>query len=316
MDNSLRTETPSVCVMMSTYNGQRFLREQIDSILNQKDVRVSLWIRDDGSSDDTVKIVEDYMNRADNVFLIKGSNIGLACSFMELIYQTPDTYNYYAFSDQDDIWLEDKLSTGVRMLAGHREKCLYTANQECVDCDGHSLGLRYREDEDIHTSKIAVLEKNMLAGCTFLFTRDLKCLLKEENKRPGTAVLKRRIHDVWVINAAALYDGVIYDSSSHMLYRQHENNAVGAYTGGRLYDLRLKLEKLRDKDQRNGRSLMAAELHRCFPEKTEDLAIYKACDHPQRIQNKIILLGLIPELKKYSGETNLGLAAKIILNLF
>ena len=116
MDNSLRTETPSVCVMMSTYNGQRFLREQIDSILNQKDVQVFLWIRDDGSTDDTVEIVEDYMNRANNIFLIKGRNIGLGCSFMELIYQTPDTYTYYAFSDQDDIWLEDKLSTGVRML--------------------------------------------------------------------------------------------------------------------------------------------------------------------------------------------------------
>ena len=193
---------------------------------------------------------------------------------------------------------------------------MYTANQECVDSEGHSLGLRYREDEDVHTSKIAVLEKNMLAGCTYIFTRDLKCLMKEEKRRPGTEIIKNRIHDAWVINVAALYDGVIYDSSSHMLYRQHDNNVLGAYTFGRIYDLRLKLKKIRNKEMRNGRSLMAAELHRCFPEKTKDSAIYQTCDNPRTVQNKMVLLKYIPELKRYSGETNLGLAAKIVLNLF
>lgn len=89
---------------MSTYNGENYLKEQLDSIFNQKEVEINLFIRDDGSMDNTVDIVKEYMVKYPNkINLIEGNNIGFANSFYYLVKINPK-YEYYALSDQDDIW--------------------------------------------------------------------------------------------------------------------------------------------------------------------------------------------------------------------
>lgn len=106
---------PTVSVLMSTYNGAKYIREQIDSILNQKDVNVELLIRDDGSSDNTAEICKEYQKKNTNIRFYQGENIGVGKSFMELLKKAPEA-DYYSFSDQDDVWLEDKLSRAVKMI--------------------------------------------------------------------------------------------------------------------------------------------------------------------------------------------------------
>lgn len=76
----------SVAVLMSTYNGEKYLKEQIDSILAQKDVDVTLFIRDDGSSDNTIGICKEYVEKHKNIVLKTGENIGVGNSFMQLVY--------------------------------------------------------------------------------------------------------------------------------------------------------------------------------------------------------------------------------------
>ena len=98
---------PIVSVAMSTYNGEKYIAEQIDSILNQEGVQVFIVIRDDGSEDSTVNIIEEYLDRG-NIRLIKGKNIGFGRSFMQALFACEDS-DYYAFSDQDDVWFPDKL---------------------------------------------------------------------------------------------------------------------------------------------------------------------------------------------------------------
>ena len=93
----------TVAVLMSTYNGENYIKEQIESIFNQKGVIVKLYVRDDGSKDRTLEILKDY-----NVNLEKGTNIGYIKSFMWLIKNVPFA-DYYALADQDDVWDEDKL---------------------------------------------------------------------------------------------------------------------------------------------------------------------------------------------------------------
>ena len=106
-----------VAVLMSTYNGERYLKEQIDSILDQEGVDTALYIRDDESADQTVQIIEEYRKKyPGKIHLLKGRNKGPGRSFMELVYKVPDDYDYYAYSDQDDIWLTDKLEEGIRFL--------------------------------------------------------------------------------------------------------------------------------------------------------------------------------------------------------
>ena len=102
-----------VAVLMSTYNGEKYLREQVKSIFQQEQVKVSLYVRDDGSTDNTIKIINELQKEYDNIFLIKGENIGWRRSFRYLIDNVPTKYEYYAFSDQDDFWLKRKLIRAI-----------------------------------------------------------------------------------------------------------------------------------------------------------------------------------------------------------
>ena len=91
-----------VQVLLSTYNGEKYIKEQIESILNQEGVEVSLLIRDDGSSDRTIEIVKKISEQNNNIILFKGQNMGPARSFMDLVKKS-DEVDYYAFADQDDV---------------------------------------------------------------------------------------------------------------------------------------------------------------------------------------------------------------------
>ena len=120
-----------VQVLLSTYNGEKYLKEQLDSIIAQKGVDVHILARDDGSKDDTIKILEGY----ENIDIIKGSNIGVCKSFFELINKSGE-YDYYSFADQDDVWDCDKLVIAINKL----EKCnskpaVYASNTRLVDAN-------------------------------------------------------------------------------------------------------------------------------------------------------------------------------------
>lgn len=104
-----------VNILMSTYNGEKYIEEQIQSILNQEEVIIKLYIRDDGSTDNTVKIIESF--NKENIVLFKMSNIGWKKSFLELtkLVEYHDD-EYYAFSDQDDVWKKNKISIAINYL--------------------------------------------------------------------------------------------------------------------------------------------------------------------------------------------------------
>lgn len=94
----------NVAVLMSTYNGEKYIKEQIESILGQENVSVEIFIRDDGSIDHTVDIVEKY----DNINIIRGENIGVGNSFMELVYKVPNSFDFMLLRIKNDIWLNNK----------------------------------------------------------------------------------------------------------------------------------------------------------------------------------------------------------------
>lgn len=122
-----------VAVLLSTYNGSKYIKEQIDSILSQEGVNIDIYIRDDGSTDETVNIIYEY--KSNNIFLTEGKNIGVGNSFMELLYSVPEIYDYYAFADQDDIWSEKKIRIAIEVLQKNK-KHLYASNQELIDKSG------------------------------------------------------------------------------------------------------------------------------------------------------------------------------------
>lgn len=152
-----------VCVLMSTYNGESYLQEQVNSILKQS-VPVELYIRDDGSVDKTTDIIKDYISRYANIHFIRDNrNLGPAISFMTMLYQI-DGYSYYAFTDQDDIWKVDKLKVDIESCK-NTEASLYCSNQ-IIYKDKIECGMRFIK-EPPH-NPISIIFNNYISGCTMV----------------------------------------------------------------------------------------------------------------------------------------------------
>ncbi len=216
-----------VAIIMSVYNGEYYIKEQIESILNQKNVHITLFIRDDGSKDSTARIVEEYSENYENViFWNKNSiqNIGIKKSFFMLLKDVCEKYkniNYFAFSDQDDYWKEDKIAAAMNQKVIGK-KWLYYSNKTVVD---ENLNLLKEENIKYYGDLFEVFWGSLAFGCTMVFNRELaECVLHERKDL-------NLMHDSQFFRVAKLVDAsVIFDSNSHILYRQHGNNVCGIST--------------------------------------------------------------------------------------
>lgn len=212
----------TVVVMMSTYNGEKYLREQIDSILQQKGVNVFLLVRDDDSDDNTVEILNDYANRHNNVSYYTGNNLKSCGSFLNLLKKAP-VASYYAFSDQDDVWLENKLITAVNMMKQENATVplLYYSNLIIVDENLSQKGMYFSEPLTL-ANKYSPLVENTCTGCTMVFNKQLRDLIIVDTEISCT------MHDAWINMVCSLFGKCIYDNAGYILYRQHGNNVIGS----------------------------------------------------------------------------------------
>lgn len=210
--------SPKVEVLMSTYNGARYLREQLDSIYAQKEVDVRLRVRDDGSSDDTLKMLDEEQ-RLGRLTWYQGANAGPAMSFWDLLC-TASGADFYAFSDQDDVWDADKLQAAVHLLEGETERpALYFCQTRLVDEQLHPM-----KNVTIHPLLTygEALAYQFVGGCTMVLNEPLRRLLA------AYTPAYMRMHDVWVYDVALAVGAVVrFDPEPHISYRQHGHNAVG-----------------------------------------------------------------------------------------
>ena len=290
-----RKESRKVAVLMSTYNGEKFLREQIESLFAQVGVDLTVYVRDDGSSDGTLEILRRY--ESEKFIVTVGNNLGPANSFMELLYSVPDTYDYYAFSDQDDIWAPDKLSAGIQMLE-EKGALLYGCNQMLVDKDGNELGVWRKEGYKVSTTPIEVIVRNSISGCTMIFTHRLYELVIRPELRPGSQILSLRMHDNWLVLVASLFDGVIYDFRPFIKYRQHGNNVIGA-SNERKKSFRKRLGNLIRPKFKHMCSSLAKEICEKFPESTAKEPLLRICANAWTLKGK---LRIMKNIKKIYGD--------------
>lgn len=118
-------------ILLSTYNGEKYLPELLESVLAQKDIYVDILARDDGSTDKTVEILKKY----DRVKVYGGNNLKPAKSFLNLIWKADINYDYYALCDQDDVWKEEKIISAVKCIENIDKPALYSSAVEVVDKD-------------------------------------------------------------------------------------------------------------------------------------------------------------------------------------
>ena len=215
----------TITVLMSTYNGTKYLREQIDSILNQKDVEVRLIVRDDGSKDDTVKLLKEYQDSHKNIIIEKtNSNLGPCGSFLLLISKYKDD-EYFALADQDDIWDEDKLLTAIRMIKKNESNelpVLYYSNLRIVSEDGEFCRVSHKTPHIGHNRYSALIE-NLATGCTIVYNKRLAEIAVQVKPT------KYLMHDAWLYAVAKVFGKTVYDFQPHISYRQHGNNQIGTY---------------------------------------------------------------------------------------
>lgn len=210
-----------IAVLMSTYNGEEYIRQQIDSILAQQCAcEFELLVRDDGSVDGTKQILEEYREQGKLKWYC-GKNLGPAKSFLDLVRRSPG-YDYYAFSDQDDYWNPDKLEMAVSTLRGESENCVYFANAQLVDENLKSFGRTVYEKQP-RTDFTTVSCAGGILGCTVVFD---KCVSKLIQEKP----LPDRVcmHDYFVSELCLATGGkLVYDNRVCMRYRQHRANVLG-----------------------------------------------------------------------------------------
>lgn len=243
---------PSVLVLLSTYNGEKYLRAFLDSVLSQIGVAVSILIRDDGSTDGTAQILGEYSQR-DNIKILEvGPNLGYAASFWRLL-QNACNADYYAFADQDDIWLPEKLSTSIAQISDCAEPSLGSSNVIPVDDSLNRLDI---EPFPVHgpLSLAESLKGSILPGCTFVFNEGAR---KIAARYQGFM----ESHD-WALYAIVTCFGTVrYCDESNILYRIHEGNTIGVTSGWQ--DLCCKVRRFFS-PRTNTRSRFATDLLKTY----------------------------------------------------
>lgn len=210
-----------VQVLLSTYNGERFLAPLLDSVLAQTHRDLEVRVRDDGSRDATWAILERYAARAP-VRPERGKNLGVVRSFFTLLQSSDPNAAFLAFADQDDVWMEEKLARAVTALGAQdaRTPALYCARLTLVDEDLHPRGLSPLPARG--PSFANALVQNIATGCTIVINQAARRVLLRGMPRVAW------MHDWWMYLVVAACGVVIYDPEPRTLYRQHGSNMVGS----------------------------------------------------------------------------------------
>lgn len=223
----------SVAVLLAAYNGAKFIRSQVVSILSSElEIPLSVSVSLDPSTDDTLGILGSIASDSLSVILNEVPSGGAKYNFARLVEHArslPD--RYYAFADQDDVWDADRLAAGVALLKEHEGRLgdkvpmLVFSDSRVVDEDlgviSPSFMAAEKLDPAIAECFNRLIVQNVGQGCTFLFNR---ALLELAAPVPGAA----RMHDHWLMLVASAFGKVIYVNRPLLSYRQHSSNVVGA----------------------------------------------------------------------------------------
>ena len=228
----LASGTPvRVVVVMSTYQGERFVGEQVRSIIDQLPSEGRLIIRDDGSTDRTVDRINAITDP--RISIVRGTNIGFARSFFALLEMLPADADLAMLSDQDDVWLPGRIDRAARQVRNCKGPTLYCSRLELVDEALRPLGISSAWPRG--PSFANALAENIVTGCTVALNRPaLELVLQLGN--PAAI----HFHDWWMYLVISAFGTVIADPVPTVLYRQHGGNVVGRGSGVRRYLVNLR----------------------------------------------------------------------------
>jgi len=224
---------PTFDVLLATYNGEKYLKEFLDSLANQVGVDINLLVSDDGSSDDTLKILNSYKKKFKKFSIGMGPQRGPAENFFQLLGEASS--DFIAFADQDDIWHPNHLRNSYERMTkdGTGPKLTfsrtldYRASESTLSPWPPRLGkFKFR----------TIMTENLARGCTICFNKEASILLNQYEH--NSAVM----HDWWVLLVIALHGDVTYGLDPEVTYRIHENNFIGVPKRRRLQSLQSMIQ--------------------------------------------------------------------------
>lgn len=215
-------EDKKVAVIMSTYNGESFIREQLESILEQTYRNVEIIVRDDGSKDDTVSIVKEYQKKHKNIKLYEGENLGFVKSFFELL-KLADA-DYYSYADQDDIWIENKIELAVNSLnkLDNAKPNMVFGNSDYYDENMSFIGMGEKNKE---YSFLQALFACIGQGMTMTVNKKTRDMIIEN--MPKSCFF----HDWWTYLLCIGMGNVAYNNVTTVKYRRRKQNATSEGQG-------------------------------------------------------------------------------------
>ena len=215
---------PKVAVLMAVFDGARFLPEQLSSIQAQSHENIEVWVSRDCGADDVSAVLVEYAPAfgTNRFFVLEGPRQGCAANFLSLIFNPEIQADYFAYSDQDDVWERDKLSRAVTALEDVPEAvpALYGSRSCLIDANGRTLG-----HSPLHgrpPSFRNALVQNIASGHTMIMNRAARDLLC------ASGVVNVLLHDWWTYQLVTGAGGlVLYDPRPSVRYRQHARNLTG-----------------------------------------------------------------------------------------
>ncbi|MEK8216542.1 glycosyltransferase family 2 protein [Paenibacillus sp. FSL L8-0463] len=280
----------TVQILLSTYNGEKYISQQIDSLLSQSYSDLDILIRDDGSNDGTLDIIEMYMSKYPlQIRLIRGKNIGVINSFFELLKEARTDAKYYSFCDQDDIWKKTKVEVSILKLVerNNNKPLLFCSATQLTDSKLKEIKVWPQRPGKALGFYNALVE-NVVVGATITINRKardglIKCVPDNEN------II---MHDWWIYLCISAFGEIIYESDPTILYRQHESNVVG---GNKTF-LDILLRKFMSFSENRGRRLLykqALEFWKCYGDKIsgenkEQLRLF--LDERESLVQKLVFL--------------------------
>lgn len=238
-------------IVLATYNAETYIREQIESLLNQTVTDFKIEVCDDGSSDRTIEIIKEYEKQDSRVTLhCNKTNIGYIHNFMQGILRSEAPY--IMLCDQDDIWNPNKIEVTLAAMKKAEEKeknvpvLVFTDAMNYDSETGKELG-RFHASSHLDIKKVDTAHlfmENKCIGCTVMVNEKIKAFLQEI---PGQV----RVHDWWLALICSHFGKVVYVDEPTLLYRQHSGNIIGgeayaSYVRKRLGGLAAQKEALRE----------------------------------------------------------------------
>lgn len=233
-----------VTVLIAVYNGEKYLKQQIESILTQTFTDVKIVIRDDGSTDNSINIINDYCNKyPEKICSIIGEPTGSAAENFAVLLDSCDD-DYIMFCDQDDVWLPQKIEKTLEAMKnaedGKQTPVLVHSDLKVVDGELNVISnslFKFKSLKQHKLSLCSLLVQNYITGCTVMINRALK---QKCGKIPKECIM----HDWWLGLVAQLFGKIVCLNESTILYRQHADNQVGDKVAYGLSFVKQKLSTL------------------------------------------------------------------------